>query len=120
MNHLIISREYPPAAYPAGGIGTYVANIARLMVERGETVHVIGERWKGAPLAHETTHEGRLIVHRIGADDPVQPHRPSVKRCTAHEIDGLRRTEFPHQWFAWHAAFVAEWLIEHEDIHVVE
>jgi glycosyltransferase involved in cell wall biosynthesis len=120
VNHLIISREYPPAAYPAGGIGTYVANIARLMAEKGETVHVIGERWKGAALGCETSHHGRLIVHRIGAGDPLQPYWRSVERSAALEIEGLRGTEFPEQWFAWHAAFLTEWLIEHDDIHVVE
>jgi glycogen(starch) synthase len=120
MNHLIISREYPPASYPPGGIGTYVANIARLMAERGETVHVVGERWKGAPDAHETSHEGRLIVHRIGADDPLQPHWQKVTGRLGLELDGLRRTTFPDQWFAWHAAFLAEWLIEHDNIDVVE
>jgi glycogen(starch) synthase len=120
MNHLIISREYPPAAYPAGGIGTYVANIARLMAERGETVHVIGERWEGAPLARETSHEGRLVVHRIGVDDVVQPHWTNVRSRGTHELEGFRKTAFPNQWFAWHAAFLAEWLIDHENIDVIE
>jgi glycogen synthase len=120
MNHLIISREYPPAAYTSGGIGAYVANIARLMAERGETVHVLGERWKDAPLARETSHEGRLIVHRIGADDPLQSHWSNIASCAADELDGLKRTAFPNQWFAWHAAFLVEWLIEHEDIDVIE
>jgi glycosyltransferase involved in cell wall biosynthesis len=120
MNHLIISREYPPAAYPAGGIGTYVANIARLMAERGETVHVIGERWKGAPLSRESSHKGRLVVHRIGLEDPVESYRPDGKPCTAPEIVGLRRTEFPDQWFAWHAAFLIERLIYQEEIDVIE
>jgi hypothetical protein len=55
VNHLIISREYPPAAYTPGGIGAYVANIARLMADQGETVHVIGERWEGASLERETS-----------------------------------------------------------------
>jgi glycogen(starch) synthase len=120
MKHLIISREYPPAAYPAGGIGTYVANIARLMAERGETVHVIGERWEGAPLARETSSEGRLVVHRIGADDLLEPHWAKIKYCGAHELDGFRKTAFPNQWFAWHAAFLAEWLIDHENVDVIE
>lgn len=120
MNHLIISREYPPAPYPPGGIGAYVANIARLMAERCETVHVIGERWTGAPHAREASCEGRLIVHRIGADDPLQPHWLNSTSPIGHELAGLRRTAFPDQWFAWHAAFLAEWLIEHDDIHVIE
>jgi glycosyltransferase involved in cell wall biosynthesis len=120
MNHLIISREYPPAAYPPGGIGAYVANIARLMAERGETVHVIGERWEGASLERETSHKGRLIVHRIGADDALQPHWRNFASCTASELASFKQTAFPNQWFSWHAAFLIEWLIEHENIDVIE
>jgi len=44
MKHLIISREYPPSQ-PQGGIGTNVENIARLLADSGETVHVIGQLW---------------------------------------------------------------------------
>jgi glycosyltransferase involved in cell wall biosynthesis len=120
MKHLIVSREYPPATYPAGGIGTYVEHIARLMAESGETVHVIAERWNGAPLPRETSYEGRLIIHRIGAGDSVEAYRPSGKRSAKHEIDGLRSTEFPDQWFAWHAALLAEWLIKYDGIDVIE
>ncbi|MGH7477896.1 MAG: hypothetical protein ACRELD_16660, partial [Longimicrobiales bacterium] len=69
MKQLIISREYPPAAYPPGGIGTYIHNIARLLAEAGETVHVIGERWKGAPLERDESYGGRLIVHRVARED---------------------------------------------------
>lgn len=46
MKHLIICREYSPA--PGGGIGTYVAMISRPLAERGETVHIIAQTWKGA------------------------------------------------------------------------
>ena len=69
MKHLIISREYPPASYTPGGIGTYVMNIARLLAERGQIVHVIGERWSGAPDKLEITCNGRLFIHRIGESD---------------------------------------------------
>ena len=120
MNHLIISREYPPAAYGAGGIGSYVANMARLMAERGETVHVIGERWKGAPLQRETSHGDRLVVHRIGAGDSPRSQLSNLKGGVTPELEGLRKTDFPEQWFAWHAAFLAESLIEHENIEVIE
>jgi glycosyltransferase involved in cell wall biosynthesis len=90
------------------------------MAERGEVVHVIGERWKGAPLVHETRHDGRLIVHRIGADDTLQPHWRKMANGTVDELDGLKKTAFPNQWFSWHAAFLAEWLVEHEGIDVIE
>lgn len=120
MRHLIISREYPPAAYAPGGIGTYVANIARLLAEKGETVHVIGQRWKGAPAKRECFVEGRLIVHRIGASD-LPPHaNPAQGARFARELEGLKKTDFPEQWFSWHAALLAEHLITTEGIDVIE
>lgn len=120
MKHLIVSREYPPAPYAPGGIGTYVSNIAALMAERGETVHIIGQRWEGAPKELETTADGRLIVHRIAADGlPPEDDGAADGRLTA-ELEGLRRSNFPMQWFAWHAAVVAERLIEEDAIDVVE
>lgn len=120
MKHLIISREYPPAAYPPGGIGTYVASIARLLAEKGETVHVIGQRWYGAPAEQESFVEGRLIVHRIGASD-LPPHAdPAEGVRLRRELEGLKKTDFPKQWFSWHAALLAERLIAEEGIDVIE
>lgn len=120
MKHLIVSREYPPASYPPGGIGAYVANIARLLAEREEIVHIIGERWPGAPKERETFLDGRLIVHRVGADDlPRHANRNTAERLL-RELEGLKSSTFPSQWFAWHAAFLAEELITEEGIDVVE
>src|SRR5262245_42289202 len=120
MKHLIVSREYPPAAYPPGGIGAYVANISRLLVEHGETVHVIGERWKGAPKQQESFHGGKLIVHRIGEGD-VPAAVPGTKQARiAQEHAGMLQAGFPANWFAWHAALLAEQLIDSEGIDVVE
>jgi glycosyltransferase involved in cell wall biosynthesis len=119
MKHLIISRELPPASYPAGGIGTYVANIARLLAANGDTVHLIGERWKGSPQDRETRLDGRLIVHRIGASD-VPPVEPRELARARRELLGLRESIFPHQWFAWSAAVLTERLIEEEGIDVIE
>jgi glycogen(starch) synthase len=118
MKQLIISREYPPAAYPPGGIGTYVANIARLMAERGEIVHVIAERWQGARAERETFQNGRLIVHRIGEND--LPKYADGKKQLARVLADLKTSAFPEQWFSWHAAFLAEHLIEEEGIDVIE
>jgi glycogen(starch) synthase len=123
VRHLIISREYPPASYAPGGIGTYVANIARLMVERNETVHVIAERWRGASARRQTFHDGRLIVHRIGENElPTQigvAERHSEDRLSK-ELASVKSSSFPQQWFSWHAAYLAEQLIEMEEIDVVE
>lgn len=119
MRHLIISRELPPAAYPAGGIGTYVDNIARLLARHGDTVHLIGERWAGAPKQRETLLDGRMIIHRLGPEDvPVAdpPQGARVKR----ELQGLRQTPFPNQWFAWSASMLAERLVEEEGVEVIE
>jgi glycogen(starch) synthase len=118
MKQLIISREYPPAAYPPGGIGTYVHNIARLLAEAGETVHVIGERWKGAPLRREESYGGRLIVHRVAREDAVGATNATERWRT--ELNGLRRSRFSAQWFSLQAALLTERLIDEEDIDVIE
>jgi glycogen synthase len=120
MRHLIISREYSPAPYAPGGIGTYVENIARLLAERGETVHIIGQRWDGAPKSREVTCGGKLIVHRIGEHDVPPCDDDNAVDRHIRSIQGLRTTAFPSQWFAWHAALVAERLIEENTIDVVE
>ena len=119
MKHLIISREYPPASYTPGGIGTYVMNIARLLAERGEIVHVIGERWSGAPDKLEITCNGRLFIHRIGESD-LPPGDSGGGDRLRRELDGLKKTTFPNQWFAWDAALAAEKLIEDGAVDVVE
>ena len=69
MKHLIICREYPPA--PSGGIGTYVHNISKLLAERGETVHVIGQLWENAELITEELYNGKLIIHRLPFEEPT-------------------------------------------------
>ena len=120
MKHLILSREFPPAAYVPGGIGTYVANISRLMAERGEEVHVIAERWEGAPLKEERLCDGRLVVHRIGENDIPESLETVPADRLGCELSGLKASVFPHQWFAWHAAFVAERLVASEEIDTIE
>jgi glycogen(starch) synthase len=119
MKHLIISRELPPATYPAGGIGTYVVNIAKLLAANGDTVHLIGERWQGSPQEREALLDGRLIVHRIGATD-LPAVEPRGQARAARELAGLRETVFPHQWFSWSAALLTERLVEEEGIDVIE
>src|SRR5665213_4008388 len=104
MNHLFLCREYPPAPYPAGGIGTYVSHITRLLAEHGETVHLIGQRWEGAPEHTERQCDGHLIIHRIAAEDmdlypSLMPHE-----IAAREVKAMQASSFPAQWFAWVAA----------------
>jgi glycosyltransferase involved in cell wall biosynthesis len=120
MNHLIVSREYPPCAYGQGGIGTYVANIARLMAERGETVHVIAERWSGAPRPVEMSFDSRLVVHRVPLDEPLpgtaEADRPSAQRI----LDAMLRSECPVQAFSWQAGLLAESLVDDASIDCIE
>ncbi|MBO0711227.1 MAG: glycosyltransferase [Acetobacteraceae bacterium] len=120
MRHLIISRELPPASYAPGGIGTYVANIARLLAQGGDTVHLIGERWEGAPEPLTVMGDGRIIVHRVGPEDI--PERLSQRETARalRELEGLRETVFPTLWFAWSAALLAERLAEQEGIDLIE
>ncbi|MBN1404323.1 MAG: glycosyltransferase family 4 protein [Opitutales bacterium] len=47
MHICFVSREYPPN--PMGGIGTYVANMTRIMAEAGHTVSVLTQAHRDAP-----------------------------------------------------------------------
>ena len=121
MVHLFICREYPPAAYLPGGIGTYVRQICEALALAGETVHVIGHRWAGAPRLREITHDGRLTVHRVSLDEPLcapdglaWAPRPGVTQRA------LLDTRFPSQAFAWQAGLLAERLIDEECIDIIE
>ncbi len=121
MNHLIISREYPPAAYAHGGIGTYVQQMAGLLADRGETVHVIAEQWDRAPRAIESFHQGRLIVHRVPLARPREPG-PGERAApaAAETLEAMAASEFPVQGFSWQAALLAEALVETSGIDVIE
>lgn len=107
MRHLIVCPEYPPA--PSGGIGTYVDHMAALLAAAGETVHVVGKLCQGAEHPVETSHGGRLTVHRLPEPDPGDP-----------TLAALSRSEFPPRAFAWQAALLAERLVESEEIDLVE
>jgi len=117
MKHLIICPEYPPACH-AGGIGTYVHRISRLLAEKGETVHVIGARWIWAPLKEERVRDG-LIVHRVGGLHS-RWIGPVSMRNRAKELQGLSASFFPPQCFSFEAGLLAEKLIEQADIDVIE
>src|ERR1700688_2570755 len=101
MNHLIISREYPPSPYSAGGIGAYVNHIAELLAAHGETVHVIGQMWPGAPRARETRLGGRLIIHRVTLDEP--PPEAPLQAATDPTIRQALDHSVPYGGFLWQA-----------------
>jgi glycogen synthase len=119
MKHLIICREYPPA--PSGGIGTYVLHMSRLLAENGETVHIIGQLWKGAEKKVEEKCHGRLVVHRVPFEDwtsfPNQKLSPAIK---SQETRGLFESGFSPQCFSWQVCLLAERLVEQEGIDLVE
>jgi glycogen synthase len=118
MKHVIVCREYRPAPDPPGGIGTYVGHLARLLAQSGETVHVIAQRWEGAPSKVTESCGGRLVVHRVSLDDLVQD-----KGRTAPEerlLQGLAGSDGPSRAFSWQVAHVTERLVETEGIDLIE
>jgi glycogen synthase len=121
MKHLILCPEFPPAPMPPGGIGTYVFKISRLLAAAGETVHIIGRLWEGAPRKVEKSHGGRLVIHRVSIDQPfMHEGKASVLRAAIKETRGLCRWNSASEGFSWQGGMLAEWLVEHEGIDVVE
>ncbi|MBE0427348.1 MAG: glycosyltransferase [Nitrospirae bacterium] len=120
MKHLIICREYPPSQY-AGGIGTYVFHISRLLAECGETVHVIGQLWKGAEKKVEEKCRGRLIIHRVHLKDWESSLRRKLSSpLKSREEKGLLESNFSPQCFSLQACLLAESLVEQEGIDIIE
>jgi glycosyltransferase involved in cell wall biosynthesis len=117
MNHLIVCREFPPAPFPPGGIGTYARHMAALLADAGEMVHVIAQRWQGASEAATTSHAGRLVIHRMALDLPaVDPADPGEATILRRLLD----SDCPARAFAWQTARLAERLVSTEGIDVVE
>jgi glycogen synthase len=118
MRHLIICPEYPPAPIPPGGIGAYVHHISRLLAEAGETVHVIGPLWEGAPKRTEETCNGNLVIHRVLHDEPLR--RGMDPAVSMRETAGLLQSDFRRQCFSWQAGLLAEILVDEAGIDVIE
>ena len=118
LQHLIVCREYPPAPYPAGGIGAYTRHIAHLLANAGETVHVLAQRWESAPQPLVVSHAGHLTVHRISIEEPVWPAQAGSEEHAL--LRALAQSNCPAQVFAWQVARYAERLIEQVSIDVVE
>src|ERR1019366_2287659 len=119
MTHLILCREYPPAPYLAGGIGTYARHIARQLAEAGETVHVVGQLWEGAPDRIVRLCDGRLIEHRISVEEPIAD-TPAEEAEQRTILQQLAASTCPSQLFSWQAARYVEALLEREHIDVIE
>ena len=119
MTHLILCREYPPAPYPAGGIGTYARHMARQLAEAGETVHIVGQLWEGAPVRVVHLCDGHLIEHRISVEEPIAAtSAEESEQCAI--LHQLAASTCPSQLFSWQAARYVEALLEHEHIDVIE
>jgi glycosyltransferase involved in cell wall biosynthesis len=119
MKHLIVCREYPPAPYPPGGIGTYTSYISELLVAAGETVHVLAQRWEGAPARVEESHGGHLVVHRVSVNDYTRSGH-SDSGDDRKILHGLMESDCPAEAFSWLTARAAESLILSEGIDLVE
>lgn len=121
MKHLIFCSEYPPVPNPPGGIGTYVCHIAQLLAESGETVHVISQLWKGAPMKVESKCQGRLIIHRVPFLEWKSPlYGDVISKTKSQELEGLFQSPFSPQCFSWQASLLAERLVEQEGIDIIE
>lgn len=121
MRHLIVCTEYPPAHIPPGGVGMYTYNISRLLAEAGETVHVIGRRWAGAPDPLIESHDGKLIVHRVPIDEVIPGTSEASDPDRARKkLVGLRDSDFSEQVFAWQVALYVEKVVQDESIDVIE
>ena len=119
MKHLIICRELPPAPLAPGGIGTYVQRIARLLADCGETVHLIGQLWQGAPRSIEESCRGRLIIHRVPLRASPTFHNTKT-RSSPEELNALFESSFSAQSFSWQAGLLAEKLVKEECIDIIE
>ena len=92
--------------------------MARLLAERGESVHVIGQRWRGAERETEEHVDGRLVIHRLAYRDwkAAEP----APLLDSPEIQGLFRSGYHPQCFGWQASLLAEQLVEQYGIDLVE
>jgi glycosyltransferase involved in cell wall biosynthesis len=116
-SHLILARELPPSPYAPGGIGTYIWNVAHLLADAGETVHLLGQQWAAAPRERESLTDGRLIVHRVPIDAPIsRPHAST----TQQEIQALRTSFRPERAWRWNATIAAESLVLDAGIDLIE
>jgi glycogen synthase len=106
---------------PPGGIGTYVLKMSRVLAAAGETVHIIGRLWEGAPRKVERLQGGKLVLHRVSIDQPVVlDGKGPVSEAAMKETKGLRRWNSGAECFSWHAGLLAESLVESEGIDVIE
>ena len=117
MRHLFVCREFPPSPFPPGGIGAYVSHMATLLAEAGEEVHVIAQRWEGAPARLAESGNGRLIVHRVAVD---QPDAPPIRGDEYQVLRAIQMSDCPSQAFSWKVSRLIDRLANAEAIDVIE
>jgi glycosyltransferase involved in cell wall biosynthesis len=91
--HIVfVSREYPPN--PMGGIGTYVANMTRVLAEAGDRVTVLTQDCPTAPShgfdAPHVSVNGRLRVHYLPFADAAWN---LLAEARSPEADALARRD---------------------------
>ncbi len=105
----------------AGGIGTYALHISHLLADHGETVHVIGQQCREAPIEREVKCDGKLTIHRIPFEDwKAGSGFPPHPNLGSEQARGLFSSEFHRQCFSWQVALLTERLIEQEGIDIIE
>ena len=81
MHVVFVSREYPPN--PMGGIGTYVANMTKVLARAGVTVSVLTTDCPSAPAhgfdAPHVSEDGHLRVHYLPFADEKWAIRPEAR-----------------------------------------
>jgi glycosyltransferase involved in cell wall biosynthesis len=95
--------------------------MARLLAEHGETVHVIGQMWRGATQQREERYHGRLIIHRLPFEAwhsllGLKPHPTLIEPVGR----ALFASSYYPQCFAWQASLLAEQLVMQEEIDLIE
>jgi glycosyltransferase involved in cell wall biosynthesis/GT2 family glycosyltransferase len=79
MRLVFVSWEYPPEF--GGGIGTYVAAMARILAERGHRVTVVSVTSEACPLREQG---GSLEVIRLPAPRDLEPGHGEPANTLAH------------------------------------
>ena len=112
MNICLISTRFPPE--DGGGIGTYIFNLSKGLVELGNTVHIITAT---SHTDYTTEQEGSLLIHRLPKKTfpLVEPYFPGLRWSTQiyqlikklHKFSPIELIEFPN----WEASGIASQLL---------
>ncbi|MFA5256915.1 MAG: glycosyltransferase, partial [Opitutales bacterium] len=118
MHICLASREYPPN--PMGGIGTYVANMTRILAEGGTTVSVLTQSHPDAPACGidkpVLSCDGRLRVYYLPFADAGWNLLPEARST---EAEALIRRDIPAA-FGPVVCAALEKLLAREEIDAVE